>query len=137
MCLPFAKFVGLCFIQTKLSRNQLILLQPNLLVNGCFAVNTIAPLSFIILLYCSQSGSNGIIVSHLHAVVPTVNRIISYQYFCPVFISLLPGNRLILLYFSFFFTFYPFIHVVFCNFFTFFSQNRSICGKLPEIFICG
>ena len=31
---------------------------------------TIAPLGFIILLYCSHNLSNGIILSHLQAVVP-------------------------------------------------------------------
>src|SRR5699024_5463626 len=47
-----------------------ILLFINFVVKGCEAVRTIAPLSFITLLYCSHNGSKGIIVSHLHAVVP-------------------------------------------------------------------
>src|SRR5699024_9401684 len=50
--------------------NNFGLLITNALVNGWLAVSTIAPLSFIILSYCSQSGSRGIIVSQLHAVVP-------------------------------------------------------------------
>jgi hypothetical protein len=47
-----------------------MLLLTNKLVKGCEAVNTIAPLGFTILSYCSHSGLNGIIVSHLQAVVP-------------------------------------------------------------------
>jgi hypothetical protein len=47
-----------------------MLLLTNKLVKGCEAVNTIAPFGFIILSYCSQSLSKGIIVSHLQAVVP-------------------------------------------------------------------
>src|SRR5699024_4366411 len=42
----------------------------NSLANGWVAVNTIAPLSLITRSYCSHNKSNGIIVSHLHAVVP-------------------------------------------------------------------
>src|SRR5699024_9284616 len=42
----------------------------NSLANGWVAVNTIAPLSLIIRSYCSHNKSNGIIVSHLHAIVP-------------------------------------------------------------------
>src|SRR5699024_5120851 len=50
--------------------NNFVLLITNALVNGWLAVSTIAPLSLIIRLYCSHNGSNGIIVSHAHAVVP-------------------------------------------------------------------
>src|SRR5574344_2830649 len=53
-------------------------------VNGWLAVKTIAPLSLIILLYCPQSLSKGIITSHLQAVVPFSHRVshtISYQRF--------------------------------------------------------
>ena len=39
-------------------------------VNGWFENKTIAPLSLIILLYCSHKGSKGITESHLHEVVP-------------------------------------------------------------------
>ena len=66
--------VPLFFHHTHSYLNILILLITNALVNGCEAVRTIAPLSLIILLYCSQSGSKGIIVSHLQAVVPISRR---------------------------------------------------------------
>src|SRR5699024_75085 len=39
-------------------------------VNGWLDVSTIAPLSLITRLYSAHNGSNGIIVSHEHAVVP-------------------------------------------------------------------
>src|SRR5699024_5709487 len=67
----------------------LILLFINFVVKGCDAVKTIAPLSFITLSYCSQNGSKGIIVSHLHAVVPygkshkTISTDLSGIFFIP------------------------------------------------------
>ena len=45
-------------------------LQESCAVNGFREVRTIAPLSFITLLYCAHNGSNGITVSHLHEVEP-------------------------------------------------------------------
>src|SRR5699024_5562194 len=42
----------------------------NAVVNGWLAVRTIAPFGLITRSYCSHNGSNGIIESHLHAVVP-------------------------------------------------------------------
>ncbi len=39
-------------------------------VNGSLPNSTIAPLSLITLLYCSHKGSNGIMLSHLHALTP-------------------------------------------------------------------
>src|SRR5699024_7675875 len=41
-----------------------------LLENGSLPKRTIAPLSLMILSYCSHKGAKGIIVSHLLAVVP-------------------------------------------------------------------
>src|SRR3990167_1934733 len=64
------KFVALCFSQIHSYLNISGLLITKALVKGWLAVKTIAPLSFIILLYCSHSGSKGIIVSHEQAVVP-------------------------------------------------------------------
>src|SRR3990167_7772644 len=71
-CCLFAKkkFVALCFSHIHSYLNILILLITKALVKGWLAVKTIAPLSLIILLYCSQSGSKGMMVSHLQAVVP-------------------------------------------------------------------
>src|SRR5699024_8910001 len=48
----------------------LILLNLKWLENGSLPNKTIAPSSFITLSYCSHNDSKGIIVSHLHAVVP-------------------------------------------------------------------
>src|SRR5699024_11252606 len=62
--------LGLCLSHTKQYLNNLLLLFINDVVKGCEAVKTIAPLSLITLSYCSHNGSNGIIVSHLQAVVP-------------------------------------------------------------------
>src|SRR5699024_12379658 len=72
--------------------NNFGLLITNALVNGWLAVSTIAPLSFIILSYCSQSGSKGIIVSQLHAVVPygKSHKIISTL---PSGIRFIPSDR--------------------------------------------
>src|SRR5699024_2868265 len=50
--------------------NNFVLLITNALVNGWLAVSTIAPLSFITRSYSAHNGSNGMIVSHLQAVVP-------------------------------------------------------------------
>src|SRR5699024_6300143 len=49
---------------------SLKLLSISLVVNGWLAVSTIAPLSFITRSYSAHNGSNGMIVSHLQAVVP-------------------------------------------------------------------
>src|SRR5699024_1291938 len=65
-CQPF----GLLFTQYQQYLNSLKLLSISLVVNGWLAVKTIAPLSFITLSYCFHKGSKGIIVSHLHSVVP-------------------------------------------------------------------
>src|SRR5699024_7949696 len=63
------KFVWLSFShnQSYLYSFSLLFLSP--LLNGSCPVNTIAPLSFITLSYCSHNGSKGMIVSHEHAVV--------------------------------------------------------------------
>src|SRR5699024_4904366 len=58
------------FSQTQSYLYNFKLLNLKLLENGSAPVNTIAPLSLITRSYCSHKGSNGIIVSHLHAVVP-------------------------------------------------------------------
>src|SRR5699024_1803397 len=55
---------------THVYLNQSDLLIINLVVNGCDAVKTIAPLFLITLSYCLHNSSNGIISSHLEAVVP-------------------------------------------------------------------
>jgi hypothetical protein len=47
-----------------------MLLAISAVVNGWLAVNTMAAFRFAILRYCAHSGSNGITVSHLQAVVP-------------------------------------------------------------------
>lgn len=47
-----------------------ILLQIKVLVKGSPLNKTITPLGFIILFSCSHIKSNGIILSHLHCVVP-------------------------------------------------------------------
>src|SRR5699024_85164 len=47
-----------------------ILLLINDVVNGWLAVSITAPFGLITRSYCSHNGSNGIIESHLHAVVP-------------------------------------------------------------------
>src|SRR5690606_16652864 len=56
-----------------------MLLAINDVVNSWLAVNTMAALRFATLRYCAHSGSNGITVSHLQAVVPygRSHRIIS------------------------------------------------------------
>src|SRR5699024_8198335 len=64
------KPLGFTLSHTHEYLNHFGLLITNALVNGWFAVNTIAPLSLITRSYCSHKGSKGIIVSHLHAVVP-------------------------------------------------------------------
>src|SRR5699024_6287444 len=46
------------------------LLTPKTLSKGVCAVKTIAPLSFITLLYCCHNSSQGMIASHLLRVVP-------------------------------------------------------------------
>src|SRR5699024_8178019 len=56
--------------QVQLYLNFFTLLITKVLVKVGLEVTTIAPLSFITRSYCSQSGSKGIIVSHLQAVVP-------------------------------------------------------------------
>ena len=48
-------------------------------VNGCEPNKTIAPLSFIILLYSDHNLSNGIITSQEFLSYHKVNHIISYQ----------------------------------------------------------
>src|SRR5699024_3667987 len=62
--------LGLLLIQYQQYLKSLKLLSISLVVKGWLAVRTIAPLSLITRSYCSQSGSKGIIVSHLQAVVP-------------------------------------------------------------------
>src|SRR5574344_681323 len=69
-CLQIAKLLGVLFSNIHSYLNHFGLLITSALVNGCEPNNTIAPLSFIIRLYCAQSGSNGITVSHLRSVVP-------------------------------------------------------------------
>src|SRR5699024_4595826 len=64
------KPLGFTLSHTHEYLNHFGLLITNALVNGWLAVNTIAPLSFIIRSYCSHNGSKGIIVSHEQAVVP-------------------------------------------------------------------
>src|SRR5699024_9026608 len=63
-------FDGFDFSHIHSYLNNLGLLIISALVNGCAAVNTIAPLPLIIRSYCSHNGSNGITESHLQAVVP-------------------------------------------------------------------
>src|SRR5699024_289154 len=60
--------LGLLLIQYQQYLKSLKLLSISLVVKGWLAVRTIAPLFLITLSYCSHKGSNGIIVSHLHAV---------------------------------------------------------------------
>src|SRR5699024_763203 len=66
-CIGLSK---LSFSHTNGCLKCLILLVRKTLVNGSLLVSTTAPFSFNTLLYSAQSGSNGIIVSHLHEVVP-------------------------------------------------------------------
>src|SRR5574344_1987145 len=69
-CLQIAKLLGVLFSNIHSYLNHFGLLITSALVNGCEPNNTIAPLSFIIRLYCAQSGSNGITESHFSEVVP-------------------------------------------------------------------
>src|SRR5699024_1139493 len=62
--------LGLLLIQYQQYLKSLKLLSISLVVNGWLAVSTIAPLSFITRSYSAHNGSNGMIVSHLQAVVP-------------------------------------------------------------------
>src|SRR5699024_3092752 len=62
--------LGLLLIQYQQYLKSLKLLSISLVVKGWLAVRTIAPLSLITRSYCSHNGSNGMIESHLHAVVP-------------------------------------------------------------------
>jgi hypothetical protein len=62
--------VTLFFFQYQQYRKYFKLLCISFVVNGCTAKSTIAARSFDILLYCSQSGANGIILSHSQSVVP-------------------------------------------------------------------
>src|SRR5699024_2743760 len=64
------KPTALFLIHTQSYLNHSRLLIRSLLENGSLPNNTTAPFFFITLLYCSHSGSNGITLSHLHAVVP-------------------------------------------------------------------
>jgi len=76
-----------CHIHSYL--NNLRFLITNALVKGWLPNSTIAPLSLIILSYCSQSGSNAITISHLHLVVPygkshnIISILLSSMYFIP------------------------------------------------------
>ena len=58
------------FFQYQLYLYSLKLLCISFVVNGCDANNMIAPLSLMILLYCFQSGTSGIILSHSQYVIP-------------------------------------------------------------------
>ena len=64
------KLVNLLFSQIISYLYSFKLLVLRRLLNGSVPNNTVAPLSLIIRLYCSQSLSNGITLSHLQAVVP-------------------------------------------------------------------
>lgn len=66
-CIPLP---DLFFNHINSSLKLLILLFINFAVNGWLPNKTIAQLFFIILLYCSHSGSNGMMLSHWQAVVP-------------------------------------------------------------------
>src|SRR5699024_5251329 len=63
-------FVSLVLTNVHEYLNIFGLIITNALVNGWLAVSTIAPLSFITRSYSAHNGSNGMIVSHLQAVVP-------------------------------------------------------------------
>src|SRR5699024_2936680 len=68
--LAFKWFDGFVFCQYQTYLYNCLLLAIRSVVNGCEAVNTIAPLSLITLSYCSHKGSKGITLSHLFCVVP-------------------------------------------------------------------
>jgi hypothetical protein len=70
MYLACRKLLAFDFSHTHSYLKALILLQIKILVNGCEAVITIAPLGLITRFNCSHIGSKGIIESHLQAVVP-------------------------------------------------------------------
>src|SRR5574344_948406 len=74
-------------IQSYLYIFKLLIL--NLLEKGSLPNNTIAPLSFIMRLYCSHNGSKGIITSHLQSVVPygKSHRIMSIDFDSMYFIA--------------------------------------------------
>src|SRR5699024_8596264 len=68
--LAFKCPVPLCFVQIHSYLSIFKLLTPKTLSKGVCAVKTIAPLSFITLLYCCHNSSKGMIASHLFRVVP-------------------------------------------------------------------
>ena len=62
--------VAIVFRQISSYLNHSRLLITSLLVNGCEPNSTTAPLGLTMRLYCSHSGSSGIGLSHLQAVIP-------------------------------------------------------------------
>src|SRR5699024_10969034 len=108
--------VPLYFVQIHSYFSIFKLLTPKTLSKGVCAVKTIAPLSFITLLYCCHNSSKGMIASHLLRVVPygKSHKIISTDlsgiFFIPskqssLYILLISNTIFPLLYFAFCFNY--------------------------------
>src|SRR5699024_4284134 len=116
----------LYFVQIHSYFSIFKLLTPKTLSKGVCAVKTIAPLSFITLLYCCHNSSKGMIASHLLCVVPygKSHKIISID-LSGIFFIPSKQSSLYILFNSIYFTLHMIIYAFLSNFTIFFTYFKT------------